>query len=81
MRLLCAQIKICLFSPIICLVSILLLVQPQELKRGKRGNIPLPDNRWSLYNFPKVLKLRMNDSLLADLTTSISVSVDEASVS
>ena len=39
----CAQIKICIFLLLICLVSILPLVQPQELKRD-RGEIS-PSNR------------------------------------
>lgn len=29
---------------LICLVLILLLVQPQELKKGREGYFPLPDS-------------------------------------
>ena len=39
----CAQVKISFsFLPSISLLSILLLVQPQELKRSRRGNFPSP---------------------------------------
>lgn len=64
----CAQIKICIFLLLICLVSILLLVQPQELKRD-RGEIS-PSSRGNKTNLShqlmqvghKLLTLKIGNS-------------------
>ena len=46
------RIKMRLFLLLICLVSILLLVWPQELKRGRGRNRQLPDSSF----FPNIFK-------------------------
>ena len=49
-----------LFLLLICLVSILLLVQLQELKRGKEGNFLLPNNNQNCVLFifvPPIFKI------------------------